>query len=323
MHITCRRRDLYRALRLLSRFIPTHSTLPILQNVLIEAPGIDRLRLVATNLQVGVACLIEAAVEQEGSAAISALPLLAFLRGSSGEERATLRTGNAPPLEDRARTFLLVDDLVALPCMDATEFPRVRGPAEAALTIRCLARLLREVVAQVAFAASPTARDTILSNVWLQVDGKIAAFAASNGSRCALRTVSGAGSQAREELLLIPARALAAIARLLPGRVRCWWKLRPTKACSASARTPVSFLCGSPIPTSDYLRRKILSRSIPGTGSAARSSNTCQGARRPSSCSPKRTCKLRSRKKRGRSPALCSEREKGRAWCSRSTARKR
>lgn len=216
MRITCQRRDLYRALRLLSRFIPTRSTLPILQHVLIETSGADRLRLSATNLEVGVACQIEAVVEQEGSAAVPVLPLLVFLRGSSGEERVTLRTGNTPSLEDRARAFLLVDDLVAFHCMDAAGFPRVRGPAEAAITVRCPARLLREVVAQVAFAASPAARDTVLSNVWLQVDGKTAAFAASNGSRCALRMVSGAGSQAREELLLVPARALAAIVRLLP-----------------------------------------------------------------------------------------------------------
>src|ERR1700724_710784 len=123
MRITCRRRDLYRALRLLSRVIPTRSTLPILQHVLIETPGAGRLRLSATNLEMGVACQIEAVVEQEGSAAVPALPLLAFLRGSSSEERVTLRTGNAPPLEDQARAFLLVDDLVALPCMDATGFP--------------------------------------------------------------------------------------------------------------------------------------------------------------------------------------------------------
>jgi hypothetical protein len=229
MRITCRQRDLYRALRRLMHAIPTRSTLPMLQHVLIEVYGTDQLRLIATNLEVGFACLIEAVVEQEGSAAIPALPLLAFLRGSSDEEHVTLRTENAPPLEDRARAFLLVDDLVALPCMDATEFPRVRGPAKAAITVRCPARLLREVVAQVAFAASPAARDTILSNVWLQVDGKTAAFAASNGSRCALRTVSGAGSQAREELLLVPARALAAIARLLPRQGEALVEVAPHK----------------------------------------------------------------------------------------------
>jgi DNA polymerase III sliding clamp (beta) subunit (PCNA family) len=127
MLITCRRRDLHRALRLLSRFIPTRSTLPILQHVLIETLDAGRLRLVATNLEVGISCSIEAVVEQEGSAAVPALPLLAFLRGSSSEERATLRTGNPPSLEDRAKTFLLADDLVAFPCMDATEFPHVRG----------------------------------------------------------------------------------------------------------------------------------------------------------------------------------------------------
>src|SRR5207248_3765491 len=70
MHITCRRRDLYRALRLLSRTIPTRSALPILQNVLIEAPGAGRLRLAATNLEIGIACSIEAVVEQEGSTTV-------------------------------------------------------------------------------------------------------------------------------------------------------------------------------------------------------------------------------------------------------------
>jgi hypothetical protein len=216
MHITCRRRDLYRALRLLSRAISTRSALPILQNVLVEAPGAGRLRLAAMNLEIGIVCSIEAAVEQEGSATVPALPLLTFLREPSDEQRVTLRAEDAPPLKDQARTFLLVDDLVAFPCMDADGFPRVRGLSEAALTVRCPARLLSEVVAQVAFAASPDTCDSILSNVWLQLDGKIATFAASNSSRCALRTVSVTDSEVQGELLLVPAHALATITRLLP-----------------------------------------------------------------------------------------------------------
>jgi hypothetical protein len=231
MHITCRRRDLYRALRLLSHAVPTRSALPILQNVLIETPGAGRMRLAATNLEIGIACSIEAAVEQVGNTTVPALPLLAILREPSDEERATVRTEDAPPLKDkdRARTFMLVDDLVAFPCMDADGFPRVRGSAEAALTVRCPALLLSEVVAQVAFAASPGTRDSILSNVWLQLDGKIATFAASNGSRCALQTVSGTDSQARGELLLIPARALASIARLLPRQGEVQMEVAPHK----------------------------------------------------------------------------------------------
>jgi DNA polymerase-3 subunit beta len=191
MHITCQRRDLYRALRLLSHAISTRSTLPILQNVLIEAPGTDRLRLAATNLQIGIVCSIEALVEQDGSITVPALPLLAFLREPSDAERATLVTEDAPLLKDQARTFMLVDDLVAFPCMDAAGFPPVKSPAESVLTVGCPARLLSEAVAQVAFAASPDTSDSTLSNVWLQVDGKIATFAASNGLRCALRMVSG------------------------------------------------------------------------------------------------------------------------------------
>jgi hypothetical protein len=197
--------------------------------VLVEAPGAGRLRLAATNLEMGIACSIEAAVEQEGSTAVPALPLLAFLREPSDEERTTLVTKDAPPLEDRARTFMLVDDLVAFPCMDADGFLRVRGPSEAALTVRCPTQLLSEAVAQVAFAASPDTGDSILSNVWLQLDRKIMAFAASNGSRCALRTVPGTDSQARGELLLVPARALAAIGRMLPRQGGMQMEVAPQK----------------------------------------------------------------------------------------------
>jgi DNA polymerase III sliding clamp (beta) subunit (PCNA family) len=216
MHITCRRRDLYRALRLLSHAIPTRSTLPILQNVLIEAHDAGRLRLAATNLEMGIACSIEAAVEQEGSAAVPTLPLLAFLRGHTDEERVKLITEDAPPVEGRSMAFLLVDDLVVLPCADAERFPCVKGPTEVALTIRCPARLLSEIIVQVAFAAASNIGDSILSNVWLQLEGAIATFATSNGSRCALRTVSGTGSTGRGELLLVTARPLASIGRLLP-----------------------------------------------------------------------------------------------------------
>jgi DNA polymerase III sliding clamp (beta) subunit (PCNA family) len=216
MYITCRRRDLYRALRLLSHVIPTRSTLPILQNVLIEAQGAGRLRMATTNLEMGIACSIEAVIEQEGSAAVPALPLLAFLGGHTNEECVKIITEDASFGEGRSMTFLLVDDLVAFSCVDADRFPGVKGPAEVALTVRCPARLLSEIIAQVAFAAASNAGDSILSNVWLQLEGTVATFAASNGSRCALRTVSGNSSKARGELLLVPARPLASIARLLP-----------------------------------------------------------------------------------------------------------
>jgi hypothetical protein len=177
----------------------------------------------------GIVCLIEAAVEEEGSAAVPAPPLLAFLREPSVEERITIRTEDASSLKDQERPFMLVDDLVAFPCLDADGFPRVKGPAEAALMVRYLARLLSEVIAQVAFAASPDTGHSILSNVWLQLDGKTAAIAASNGSRCVLRTVPGTNSQARGELLLVPARALAAIGRMLPRQGEVQMEVAPHK----------------------------------------------------------------------------------------------
>src|SRR5512137_526049 len=71
MKVTVLQESLARGLSLVSRAVSPRSTLPVLSNVLV-ATDEGRLRLSATNLELGITCWIGAKIEQEGSITVPA-----------------------------------------------------------------------------------------------------------------------------------------------------------------------------------------------------------------------------------------------------------
>ncbi len=71
MKVTVLQENLARGLSIVSRAVSPRSTLPVLANVLI-ATDEGRLRLSATNLELGITCWIGAKVDEEGSTTVPA-----------------------------------------------------------------------------------------------------------------------------------------------------------------------------------------------------------------------------------------------------------
>ncbi len=71
MKVTVLQENLARGLGIVSRAVSSRSTLPVLANVLIASDE-GRLRLSATNLELGITCWIAARIEQEGSTTVPA-----------------------------------------------------------------------------------------------------------------------------------------------------------------------------------------------------------------------------------------------------------
>src|SRR6266496_3167462 len=69
--ITCKQQDLSRGLSVVSHAVSSRSTLPILANILL-ATDHGRLKLSATNLEIGINCWIDAEVHEEGSTTVPA-----------------------------------------------------------------------------------------------------------------------------------------------------------------------------------------------------------------------------------------------------------
>jgi DNA polymerase-3 subunit beta len=69
MKVTVLQENLARGLSVVSRAVSPRSTLPVLSNILI-ATDEGRLRLSATNLELGITCWIAARIDEEGSTTV-------------------------------------------------------------------------------------------------------------------------------------------------------------------------------------------------------------------------------------------------------------
>src|SRR6202166_5425285 len=69
--ITCKQQDLSRGLSAVSHAVSNRSTLPILSNIFL-ATDQGRLKLSATNLEIGINCWVDAQIQEEGTTTVPA-----------------------------------------------------------------------------------------------------------------------------------------------------------------------------------------------------------------------------------------------------------
>ncbi|HHX44004.1 MAG TPA: DNA polymerase III subunit beta [Chloroflexi bacterium] len=207
MKVSCLQENLAKGLAIVGRAVATRSTLPVLSNILLSTDG-SRLKLSATNLEVGINCWIGAKVEQEGATTVPAR-LLADFVNSLPPERIDL------DLITRTQTLNLKCGRFEanIKGIDAQEFPLILVPEEdSRLTIK--PEVLRQMIDQVAFAAATDESRPVLTGVLAEVaDGKLT-LAAADGYRLSVRPVGLEDADERTISVIIPARALQELRRI-------------------------------------------------------------------------------------------------------------
>lgn len=207
MKVSCLQENLAKGLAIVGRAVATRSTLPVLSNILLSTDG-SRLKLSATNLEVGINCWIGAKVEQEGATTVPARLLADFIN-SLPSERIDL------DLITRTQTLNLKSGRFEanIKGIDAQEFPLILIPEEdSRLTIK--PDVLRQMIDQVAFAAATDESRPVLTGVLADVtDGKLT-LAAADGYRLSVRSVELEDAEGRTISVIIPARALQELRRI-------------------------------------------------------------------------------------------------------------
>ncbi|TMF94207.1 MAG: hypothetical protein E6I04_14740 [Chloroflexi bacterium] len=124
MKVTCRPAVLGQALQVVSRAISSRTTLPILNNILIETTS-EGLALTATNLEIGIRKLVPAEVSSEGSTTAPARLLTDFV-GTLPDDNLEMTLDSATQsLSLRCARFD-----THIKCIEAEEFPPGPKPDE-------------------------------------------------------------------------------------------------------------------------------------------------------------------------------------------------
>ena len=224
--------NLAKGLSIVSRAVAARATLPCLGNILLATDEGGQLRLAATNLELGIVCWIGAKVEKPMASTIPAKTLVDLVN-TLPQDRVHLS------LTDATQTVALACGRIKanLKGIAAQEFP-VIPRADLAAAVEFPAGSLSQMLDQVTYAAATDEARPVLTAVSVTINQDVVKMAASNGFELALRAARLAKPVAQPVSLLIPARALAELRRLLGAE-------EPVLMCVPEGRGQVIFHHGS------------------------------------------------------------------------------
>ena len=210
MNVSVMQENLARGLQTVSRAVSSRATLPVLANVLLKTENAG-LKLTATNLEIGINCWVPGKVAEEGEITVPA-KLLTDLVASLPNQRIDL------VLSPKDRTLKLTcgNNRSSIKGIEADEFPVVAAIGETPAT-SVDARVLREALGEVVFAAASDESRPILTGVLTRLNGDTMTLAAADNYRIAVRTLTLdkpviAGGRRSS----CPGRSYAELMRILP-----------------------------------------------------------------------------------------------------------
>lgn len=202
--------DLQRALSQVSRAVAAKTALPVLSNVLLATED-HRLRIAATNLEIGITTWIEGNVEEHGNLTVDARLLSEFVATLPAGQQVDLR---AEPNRS-ALTVQAGRDKASINGIQADDFPVIPNVGKDSVPADIDPRLLREMISQVEFAAAADDSRPVLAGVLMRMEGRKLTVAAADGFRLAVREGELQGDVPNQLEVIIPARALREFARII------------------------------------------------------------------------------------------------------------
>ena len=207
MKVTVLQENLARGLSVVSRAVSSRSTLPVLSNILI-ATDEGRLRLSATNLELGITCWIPARIDENGSTTVPSRTfsdLVNTLPGDQVELKLDLKTQSLHVKGGSSNNDIK--------CIDAQEFPPMPTP-EMKDAVQLNVADFKEMIQQVVFAASTDEARPVLMGVLMNVEKDKVTMAAADGFRLSVRKGQLAHAVKDTLNIIIPSRALNELARV-------------------------------------------------------------------------------------------------------------
>ena len=208
MKVSCLQENLARGLSIVARAVAPRSTLPVLGNVLVATDN-GRLRLSATNLELGISYWIGAKIEEEGSTTVPAGTFVDLVNTLPNDTVSMDLTIRNQTLNVRCGAFN--NDIK---CIDAQDFPPL-PPADLDDGLELNVEDLRAMIHQVTFAASTDDARPVLTGVLIEIEDSSLTMAAADGFRLSVRSANLSSPSSTAVKAIIPARALSELARVL------------------------------------------------------------------------------------------------------------
>ena len=207
MNLTISKEQIINGLQAVQNVVSTRTTLPILSNVLLRAEG-DRLEFTATDLDVTVACAVEAKVKKPGASTVPVKKLFGIVRELTNmdidlevdeKHNCTVRSG---------ASFYKINGL------SADEFPplpKFKDDKKVVLPQETLKGMMRKT----SFAISTDESRYVLNGIFISLKDHKMTMVATDGRRLALVDEEMDVAEKSQGEFIVPAKTVNELNRLL------------------------------------------------------------------------------------------------------------
>ncbi len=210
MKFVCTRDNLVKGVSIVARAVPSRTTMPILECILIDATGRD-IVLMANDMELGIKTVIEGSVLEHGRIAIDARFFFEIIRKLPDSD-VTIESDND------YRTSIVSEyahfHIVGKSADDFTEIPSVEKK-DALLMSQFT---LRDIVRQTIFSIADNENNPVMTGELFEVHGNRMRLVSLDGHRISIRNVELKDNYG-DYKVIVPGKAMQEISRILQGGV--------------------------------------------------------------------------------------------------------
>jgi DNA polymerase-3 subunit beta len=207
MNLTISKEQILAGLQAVQNVVGSRTTLPILSNVLLKAEG-NKLEFTATDLDVTVACSVEAQVKKPGSSTVPVKKLFGIVRELNGSE-LDLETDDKNICTIRSGpSFYKIHGLAA---DEFPPMPKFKEDKKVTLPQATVKAMMRKT----SFAISTDESRYVLNGIFISLKDHKMTMVATDGRRLALVDEQAEISEKSHGEFIVPAKAVNELNRLL------------------------------------------------------------------------------------------------------------
>lgn len=208
MKLICSKANLLKGVNIVSKAVPSRTTMPILECILIDASA-NEIKLTANDMELGIETVIEGDIADRGVIALDAkifseivrkLPDSDVVIESDDTYRTTITC-------EKARFSIAGrsgEDFSYLPFVERTEY------------ISISQFTLKEVVRQTIFSIADNDNNKLMTGELFEIDGNRLKVVSLDGHRISIRNIELKDSYDHKKVV-VPGKTLQEVSRILPG----------------------------------------------------------------------------------------------------------
>ena len=208
MKITCSKNELVKGVNIVSKAVPTRTTMAILECILIDA-STNEIKLTANDMEIGIETIIEGNIEERGIIALDARTFSEIVRKLPDSE-VTIET------EPSFKTFIRCEKanftIIGKSGEDFSYIPVI--PRNEPIIISQFT--LKEVIKQTIFSIADNENNKLMTGELFEIDENKLKVVSLDGHRISIRNIVLKDSYDNKKVV-VPGKSLIEINKILPG----------------------------------------------------------------------------------------------------------